>query len=282
MMHSYSVFDETMADMTWMEIEQAIQRGAVALLPTGVVEEHGPHLKLGVDVYIPLAISRLTKHELEKRGIPALIAPPFYWGINTATRGFPGSFTARKETAKACVYDILTSLRGWGIKFAFVFHWHAEVGHNSAILEAVAEARRDTGLNVFSILNESDIKRFGLAGNENHICLQKNTPPLEPAGAKYVDAHAGSMETAIMTHYFPEQVNSELARTLKPTELTRHDLKGFAGPAGEVRKMIPLGYFGNPAAYDADAGRELVETHARNCAGLIEAVVKQVSEDTPI
>ncbi|KUO70269.1 MAG: hypothetical protein APF77_04340 [Clostridia bacterium BRH_c25] len=45
----YSIFDETMVDMAWPQIEEAVKEGAIALFPTGVIEAHGPHMGLGVD-----------------------------------------------------------------------------------------------------------------------------------------------------------------------------------------------------------------------------------------
>ncbi len=271
----YSIFDDTMADMTWPQIEKEIKSGSIVLLPTGVIEEHGPHMKLGVDIFIPLAISRLTKRELNKSGIGTLITPPFFWGINTVTGIFPGSFTTRKETTKAIIYDILFSLKRWGVKYVFIIHWHAEYQHNHAILEAVKEARANTGLNIYSILNESDVERLGLSGNENYIIVQKNAPSVEPPGAKYVDAHAGSMETGIMAYYFPKEVNTMLARTLKYTKINRDDLKTLGKAGSKVRKLIPLGYFGNPAAFDKEAGRRLVERNACDFAALIKRTIEK-------
>ena len=40
----YSIFQNTMVDMTYPQIEEEIKKGACALLPISVVEEHGPHL----------------------------------------------------------------------------------------------------------------------------------------------------------------------------------------------------------------------------------------------
>ncbi len=76
----YSVFDGTMVDMTYVEIERAAEEKTVILLPTGVIEEHGPHLPLGVDVYGSYLIAKVTRAELNRKGIRSLIAPPFYWG----------------------------------------------------------------------------------------------------------------------------------------------------------------------------------------------------------
>jgi len=92
-----SLFDQTMVDMKWPEIEKAATEGAIVLLPTGVIEEHGPHMGLGVDALCSVLSCRLVKKNLEEEGIRALIAPPYYWGINTATGAFPGSFTPLAE-----------------------------------------------------------------------------------------------------------------------------------------------------------------------------------------
>lgn len=48
----YSIFSDTMADMTFLQIEQAAQEKQVVLFPIAVIEEHGPHLPLGTDVYL--------------------------------------------------------------------------------------------------------------------------------------------------------------------------------------------------------------------------------------
>ena len=37
----YSIFQNTMVDMTYPQIEEEIKKGACALLPISVVEEHG-------------------------------------------------------------------------------------------------------------------------------------------------------------------------------------------------------------------------------------------------
>ena len=42
--------------MTWPEIKAAAAQGRVALLPTGCIEDHGPHLPLDVDVLLPTTI----------------------------------------------------------------------------------------------------------------------------------------------------------------------------------------------------------------------------------
>ena len=63
----YSIFQETMADMTWQEVEKAAEEGAVILLPTAVIEEHGPHMGCGVDTYLAYQACKLARRELGRR-----------------------------------------------------------------------------------------------------------------------------------------------------------------------------------------------------------------------
>ena len=105
--------------MTWLEVERAARNGAVVLWGLGVIEEHGRHLPLGTDVYLPYATLKLARRRLTDRGVEALIAPPFYWGINNVTGSFPGSFTVRPDTMRALMLDVFSSLRKDGFEAIF-------------------------------------------------------------------------------------------------------------------------------------------------------------------
>ena len=101
-----SVFKGTMAEMSYPQIEAAIQQQAAVLLPVSVIEEHGPHLCTGTDMYLTGVVCRKIRDELQQQGKSTVIAPPFYWGINSITDGFTGSFSIRKETAQALLKEI--------------------------------------------------------------------------------------------------------------------------------------------------------------------------------
>lgn len=74
----YSIFAETLADLTYQEVEALAKDGAVLLWGLGVIEEHGRHLPLGTDVYLPYAALKLTRRLLEAGGIKAANLPPFF------------------------------------------------------------------------------------------------------------------------------------------------------------------------------------------------------------
>ncbi len=269
----YSVFDDTMADMTWQEIEEAIKQKAVVLLPLGVMEEHGPHMGLAVDTYSSYMVAKLARLDLERKGVKTLISPPDYWGINQLTSGFPGSFNVRPETMKALILDILSSLKSWGVEHVFMVNWHAEYRHVMTMLEAAREAWTVVGIKTYCILTDVEIRNFKLTGREDYI-LAYRSAPMPGSGAKYIDVHAGSLETGVMAQYFPEQVKEALAESLEPTRITFDDLKVMRSGGETAKKYIPAGYFGDPAHYDRETGRIYVEEKARVLASLVEGAVR--------
>ena len=198
----YSIFHETMVDMNWPDVEKAAEQGAVILLPTAVIEEHGPHMSCGIDTYGAYLVCKLTRRELESRGIKTLIAPPFYWGINATTHVFPGTFTVRKETMKALLHDILSSLKSWGFNDIFNLNFHGDGQHCITILESIVDARETLGLNAYCVLSEMEIMRYGLAGNESFVVSRKS-PPSDEQPQEFLDIHAGAPETGIVAAFSP-------------------------------------------------------------------------------
>jgi len=265
-----SIFHETMVDMAWPEVEEAAKQGAVILLPTAVIEEHGPHMSCGIDTYGAYLTCKLVRRELESRGIKTLIAPPFYWGINGTTHVFPGTFTVRKETMKALLHDILNSLKSWGFTDIFNMNFHGDGQHCVTIFESIIDARNTLGINTYCVLSEEEVVRYGLAGNEPFIVTHKS-PPSDEAPQEYLDIHAGAGETGIVAAFFPDQVDTELAKTLEPTKITYREIAQWLTDA---RRVTPLGYLGDPAAFDAEAAREYFQAYCKLITDSIESRLK--------
>ena len=95
-----------MIKKNWTEIKQSAEKGNKLLFPIGVIEEHGPHLPLGSDIYYSTGMCELVSEELKKRGQDALIVPGYYWGINFCTGAFPGSFSLKPDTMKQVLFEI--------------------------------------------------------------------------------------------------------------------------------------------------------------------------------
>jgi creatinine amidohydrolase len=270
---TYSIFDDTMVAMAWPAIEKAAGRGAIVLLPLGIIEEHGPHLGLAVDTLAAHLLSVLAKRELEARGVETLVAPPSYWGVSRGTANFAGTFSVRPETMKSIIADVLSSLKSWNFRRIFVINWHADYHHCRAILEALQAACQGREMDARCILLPSDVRRFRLDGDEDYVLVRK-APPAEPPSGEYVDYHAGSLETGIALAYFPEYADAALANKLEPTRLTSEDLKGLGRSDEETRRLIPGGYFGAPSRHDVEFARRFMEASARDIVDTIESYLK--------
>lgn len=77
-----------------------------------------------------------------------------------------------------------------------------------------------------------------------------------------------------MVNYFPDQVNAEMARTLKGTDFTLEHLMRFQLGWSDTKRLIPLGYFGNPAGFDKNRSRMFIEVRARRLADPIHDFLK--------
>jgi creatinine amidohydrolase len=268
-----NIFEETMAHMTYVQIEEAARKEAIVLFPTAVIEEHGPHLPLAVDVYGSYLQSRAIKKELEVKEIKALIAPPFYWGINIATSSFSGSFTSREETVVSVLFDAMACLKHWGFDQVFFINHHMDGGHVKAVDKAIRKARMEIGIAAFWVIDQFFAKQFGFKEEEPHLLIHKSliapgSPPVN------LNIHAEAYETSFMWHYLPESVDLEVWRTLKPTNLTMKDLLVWQKGGLVARRITPQGYFGDPTSANPETGRREMEAYGKVAAGVIEDLAR--------
>lgn len=280
----YSILAGTIGDMTYTEYEAAVRRGAVALWGLGVIEEHGPHLPLATDIYGPYLQTRLARESLERRGIPALVVPVFYWGVNRVTGSFPGSIDVRPEVMIELMIDVFRSLKRDGIQTVFCVSGHGDAAHNRAIFEGVRRGAAATGIRAYFVTNRMMAERIGLPLDDPHLVLSASGPGAggpPPAGAQAAparppqpDVHAGAGETSSMLGNFPEVVRDELISTLPPTNLTQEDLAEWRRGYDHARRITPQGYLGAPADANAERGRTGAQRSGEALADAIAATLR--------
>ena len=266
---SYSIFDGTMAAMTWPDLEKALKENAAVLLPTSVIEEHGPHMCLGVDAYLGFQLCRLVKAHLEMKGIATLIVPPCYWGINSVTGAFPGSYSLRDETMKALIYDIISCLAQWGAAHVFNVNWHDDARHCSVLLDAIRQVHNNTGIKASAVISEILAMRLGLTGQEEHILVYR-LPVKEGEKPQSQDIHAGFIETSAMAAFFSNEVNFEKAKRLTAVQLNSEEFALWRKGGEYVRRLTPQGYLGSPAGFSPEVGRKIMHELSAAAAEKIE------------
>ena len=138
------------AEMGWRDFAATDMSKVVAVLPVAAIEQHGPHLPVGVDAfinegYLARAIERVPAD------LPVLFLPLQAIGKSNEHIEYPGTLTFSMETVTRAWTEIGDSVARTGCRKLIFMNSH---GGNVAVLAAVVRelrvrpwhARRPCGL----------------------------------------------------------------------------------------------------------------------------------------
>jgi len=265
------IFTNTMADMNWEEVEAKGKEGVSVLFPLGVIEQHGPHLPLGTDIYYSYAVCRRIREKAIEKGKEVLIVPPYYWGINHCTGAFPGTFSLKPDTMKLILTEIFQNLSMWGLRKIYCINFHGDPFHIQTILESARTANSEYGMEVSLLLEPYELEEHGLSGKENYCIVDgaEYPPEVFEDGGTGLDIHAGAFESASMKYFYSDILNEELAKKLPDCSLNDSTIQNWFAGGEEARKVVPLGYAGNPADY---------EKQLKNVGRIYEILCEHIAE----
>ena len=126
------------AEMSWRDFAAADMANVVAVLPVAAIEQHGPHLPVGVDTfinegYLARAIARVPSD------LPALFLPLQAIGKSNEHVEFPGTLTFSLETVTRAWTEIGDSVARTGCRKLIFMNSH---GGNVPVIDAVARELR--------------------------------------------------------------------------------------------------------------------------------------------
>ncbi len=243
-----------LSEMTWPEVAALARRTAVALVPTGATEAHGPHLPLETDVIIAQGSCRRAAELLAAEGIECAIAPPFYYGVTNFGMPFAGTVTIPAETLTQLVAAVCQSLSTHGFNRILFSNHHLEPAHFAAIKAGAAA------------VNESDMARVAVPDVREERWARTLTEEFR-AGAR----HAGSYETSLVMAERPELVREAQRQGLAPVWIDLPDRIRNHGARTFKEAGSEQAYFGDPARASAAEGEQIF-------AALAEMLVAAVRE----
>jgi creatinine amidohydrolase len=210
----------------------------VAVLPTGALEAHGPHLPLATDVVIAEAMARDGARRLAERGFEVLLLPAIPYAPAPFAAAFPGTVEIPAEAVTQMVASVARSLGTHGIQTLVVANAH----HDPAQVQALRSAVSAESLGTRVLFPDVTRRRIAARLGDEFV-----------SGA----CHAGRYEGAIVLAERPAWVRTEVMRRLpaNPHSLSdaiRDGRRTFDEAGG------PEAYFGFPAEATADEGRTLV------------------------
>lgn len=241
--------------------ELADSRRSLVIIPVGVVEEHGPHLPLGLDTFAAEVYAEEAARHLEEEGYTVVLAPAVSYGVARIAADFPGTLSLEPETLRALITDIGRSLAKNGYERQVILNGHGESSHTRALDEAAKTLVNEGTARVVCVGFTNDAAR-------TQACCQEGIRHLSNSPRPDREAHAGEKETSVALYSFPEFVDRKVMATLEPN--FDYD---FAALRGEEKSYWSLsggrGYFGAPAAARAETGRALVSVRGGNMARII-------------
>jgi len=227
---------------TWTEARDRLARGAIAILPVGSTEAHGPHLPLSTDVIISEEMSLRACEKLNSRGLECLVMPAVVYSVTDFSIDFPGTISIKKETASALIRDVCLSLYEQGAKLVVIANSHLEPEHIASITDAIAAVRSQTNREV--VFPDKRRRRWA-----------------EKLGEEFLrgDCHAGSYETSLVMAARSELVRDDVRQSLERVPISIGEkIKGGAKTFNEAGGSNA--YFGDPRAASSEEGEKLYET----------------------
>jgi creatinine amidohydrolase len=237
-------------ELSFTQIEGLDRDRSVVLFAVSPLEEHGPHLPVGTDVYTAdFFCAELGRRILaEKPGWTVLIGPPLPIGASAFDRA--GTLLVRARTVRNATLDYGAALARHGFRYILVTNGHAGPRHVVALEEAAAAVTRRYGIRMLSVSGPVLWKfmRGRYTGRLEALAGRPFTP--DEQEAMRGDTHAGLWETSLLLLIRPDLVNPSYAQ-LPPVRFTLLEA---------LRKNYPLrlgnqmGYIGTPSAAQKEFG----------------------------
>jgi len=250
----------SLGSLTWTAVRALPAARTVAVLPTGAIEAHGPHLPLATDVIIAEAMARAGAARLAARGwhvlvLPALTVAPAPFAIE-----FAGTLDIPPEATTMIVKAAIQSLAAHGCRAAAIANAHHDPAHVAALRRAVSDIDGKNG--VAAVFPDLTRRRWA----------ERLTAEFR-SGA----CHAGRYETSIVLAERPDLVRTEVMATLAPNprsliDAIRDGRTTFTAAGG------PQAYFGFPAEATAEEGRAILDT----LGGILADAVVEAIEPTGV
>jgi creatinine amidohydrolase len=231
-----------LADWSWEEVKNGLEKDNRIILPLGAVEEHGRHLGLGTDFIEAEAIAEGAS---EAAGV--LVAPTLAYGQSMEQMAFPGTVTLRPTTFIAVIEDLLQGLYHHGFRRVLVVNGHG--GNTAALYNAVqmvVTACPELRVKYFAWWTDPEVSRL----MTEHLGEQKGS-------------HAADAETAFILAVRPAAVKRErLTGRDAPVTFSRE-----IGTVQNFARLYPDGIMGlHPARATAEAGEAILRKAIEICA----------------
>ena len=259
-----------MYEMTVEEVRKGLSDMKTIIVPLGVVEQHGYHLPLSVDIH---NAEQIAYRASDISG--CFVAPCIHYSFSGGT--LPGTINLSPSTVTQVLMDIFRSLVLQGFKNIVVLLGHGGTENTQAAKDAAVMFQRLSpeikGISI-SIIGFWDLSPTYMKAFDEH------------------DYHAAKYETSLMLHWKPELVHMDRLQTDDPdfvdrmrtdpdAYLTFHKAidSPFVIPRMVQSKEMSVGVMGVPEEANAELGAVIAKEASTALAEYVEKLEKRLKND---
>ncbi len=237
-------------DLTQPEIAGQLRHNPLVILPLGSVEQHGPHLPAGTDIFAARKIACAVAEQMD-----GLVLPDSALGVTPFHMAFEGTLTLTPETFQRVVVETCASAAQHGARRALLINWHE--GNIAPLALAAETLHREHGMKVLTV----------------QACYVAQ----DMFGAKYGGlTHGGEIEALAVLAFEPSLAHLERAGNSSERDGARkldklRRSRSYQPVLGDVRTMAPTGWYGDPRPATREKALQMIEAIA-------QAIAKEAGE----
>jgi creatinine amidohydrolase len=178
--------------MTWPDVE-ALDRNVVVVIPTGSLEQHGPHLPLFTDSLIVTAVAEAVEKRIPSK---VLLTPTLWLGASAHHLPFAGSLSNSFSAYMGAIESVAESLLRHGFTKFYVLNGHGGNDDPNGMVMRELKARHPN-----ATFGHSDYYVFAL--EEAAAVMEGPSKRIQ---------HACEAEASLVMHLRPELVRRDKLR----------------------------------------------------------------------
>ena len=245
-----------LSDLTWEEVRARATGNPVVVLPTGSIEQHGPHLPVKTDTLLVSSVTEAAVQRASAR-VDVLLAPTVWMGLSTHHSAY-FSLTLSFDTYQQVITEILESLIRAGFRRLLVINGH---GGNTDPLHLTVTRVRDRHKVLVATADYWDLAR-----DEFNRIRESRSGGM---------GHACEFETSGVMHLEGALVRTDRIQAEYPPEIPGWYANDMTLPGGPVKiglrfeDITRRGVVGDPTLATPDKGRRFVEAAVARLEQLI-------------
>ena len=238
------------AELTQPEIATQFKKNPLVILPAGSVEQHGPHLPTGTDIFAANVIGHAVAERMD-----GLVLPGGPLGVTPMHMPFEGTITLTPDTYMRVVKETGIATAEHGAKYLLILNWHE--GNIPSLAIAAESLHRDHGMTVVTV--QACYVAAELYGHDSGGLT-----------------HGGEIEALAVLAYRPDLVHLDRIDYSSDLELGREmdklrRTRSYQPVLTDIRSIAPTGWYGSPE-------HATVEKGVRMLSDIADAIAKEASD----